>query len=183
MYFGKVKAGTGTLYITSKQCLWFNDEAAQGGYSTEWPGFMMHAVCTDATAFHCPHIYCMLDRELQEEAEEGKETPDTTNDIRFAPIEHEETRSLLDKLFHVFSEAASMAPDEVFTGEVGHVGDFNPKKRKFDETSSENFEPLSLGMFGEPGSALTPEEMEEKLAEWDSKIIVEPSFQPKGVSR
>ena len=39
--------------------------------------------------------------------------------------------------------------------------------------------------FGEPGSALSPEEMERKLAEWDSKLVITNDldhYQPKGIA-
>ena len=91
----------------------------------------MHAVCVDANAFHCPHIYCLVDRELEgEPAEDGKENHTNTNDIRIAPVDPEECLTLLDKLFAVFSDAASsMGPTaDTFSGSVV-TGDFNRKRK------------------------------------------------------
>eukprot|EP01061_Rhynchopus_euleeides_P029659 TRINITY_DN4885_c1_g1_i1.p1 TRINITY_DN4885_c1_g1~~TRINITY_DN4885_c1_g1_i1.p1 ORF type:complete len:246 (+),score=97.49 TRINITY_DN4885_c1_g1_i1:60-740(+) len=199
LYFGTKRVGTGGLLITSKRCVWIPENAkgcpaAGTGYALSWDDLGMHAVCSDANAFHCPHIFCLVDRELLQEAEEGDETHDTTNEIRIAPVEPEECRTLLDRLFTVFSDAASMSPETgAFSGTVVHTGDFN-RKRKFDDvtpTQGEGTDPFVLHPdlaeysdvgFGIPGSGLTEEEMERKMAEWESKLVIAEDFdtyQPK----
>eukprot|EP01064_Diplonema_japonicum_P010272 TRINITY_DN1757_c0_g2_i4.p2 TRINITY_DN1757_c0_g2~~TRINITY_DN1757_c0_g2_i4.p2 ORF type:complete len:223 (+),score=49.41 TRINITY_DN1757_c0_g2_i4:111-779(+) len=180
--FGRNLAGNGTLFVTVQRFVWVK-EGAQVGFECRWEDTMMHAVCSDVQEYRAPHIFCMLDRELREEAgKPGEETHLNTNDIRIVPVTSE-CHDLLDQLFAEFSKAASLTPDDAkrFTGEIVKEGDFNPKKRKLDDTQNtpDPFQQISLVdgnpqefFFGIPGEALTEEEQAQKLAEWDSKLII-----------
>eukprot|EP01059_Diplonema_ambulator_P033786 TRINITY_DN721_c2_g1_i1.p1 TRINITY_DN721_c2_g1~~TRINITY_DN721_c2_g1_i1.p1 ORF type:complete len:266 (+),score=57.47 TRINITY_DN721_c2_g1_i1:80-799(+) len=191
--FAKNIVGNGVLYITGKRFVWVRDGQAVG-YECHWEDLMMHAVCSDVNEFAAPHLFCMLDREILNGGakDEMSATHETTNDVRIIPMSAE-CHDLLDELFTVFSNAASMTDTDAaaFQGQVVKEGDFNPKKRKFceadDESPAEPYTQITAleglpgaDFFGIPGEALTEEEREQKLAEWDSKLIIQEGPEEEG---
>ena len=94
LYFGTRKEDTGILFITTKRCLWipdFEDAVCRSGawtatgYGVCWDEMMGHGTCMSSDDFESPQILCTMDRDIAEEAAEGKEEYNTTNDVRFVP--------------------------------------------------------------------------------------------------
>eukprot|EP01060_Flectonema_neradi_P005533 TRINITY_DN1369_c0_g1_i2.p1 TRINITY_DN1369_c0_g1~~TRINITY_DN1369_c0_g1_i2.p1 ORF type:complete len:251 (+),score=65.65 TRINITY_DN1369_c0_g1_i2:45-797(+) len=187
LFFSSRKVGNGTLFITSKNCFWRPDEvnAVTGtrstGYVIDWEEICMHAICSDESVLAFPHLYCMSSRELDDEVAEinrNLETHSNTNDIRFAPITPRP--ELLQQLFDLFSKAANMIPDSEFKGEFVTRGDFNEKRKMGDREAEDEAEeafttidPEMLERLMPDGTDLSPAEVERRLAEWDSKLVIE----------
>ena len=157
------------------------------GYLLKWEDICMHAVCSDVGVLSMPHIYCMASRELEEEVAEinmNLETNENTNDIRFAPITP--SSELLQQLFDLFGKAVDMIDDEGdFQGSFICNGDFNSEKRKLSERESEDdvftsIDPEMLKKLLPDGTDLPLEEVERRLAEWDSKLVIEGDEEQQG---
>ena len=155
LYFGTRKEDTGILFITTKRCLWIPDFEEKNvpsagvvpgtatGYGVKWDEMMGHGTCMSSDDFESPQILCMMDRDIAEEAAEGKEEYNTTNDVRFVPIQHGEDGScqdLVERLFNVFNKAAGLSVEEVpaVSAEPVSTGVFS-RKRKFDVCEATRF--------------------------------------------
>eukprot|EP01065_Artemidia_motanka_P038058 TRINITY_DN46930_c0_g1_i1.p1 TRINITY_DN46930_c0_g1~~TRINITY_DN46930_c0_g1_i1.p1 ORF type:complete len:237 (+),score=101.11 TRINITY_DN46930_c0_g1_i1:66-713(+) len=170
LYFHRRLAGTGRLSATSSRLVWTpageNRILPGVGYAASWKVVGVHAVCRAADDFGMGHVYCQVD--TCAEAAEGEEDHRSASEVRFVPADQAEEvcLPLLDEVFSVFSDASSMNPDDISdSAALAMFAGCNPLKRKRagDDGFTACFE----------GGELTQEEMQRRMAEWDSKLIVE----------
>eukprot|EP01063_Lacrimia_lanifica_P008320 TRINITY_DN15386_c0_g1_i1.p1 TRINITY_DN15386_c0_g1~~TRINITY_DN15386_c0_g1_i1.p1 ORF type:complete len:229 (+),score=90.19 TRINITY_DN15386_c0_g1_i1:228-914(+) len=191
LFFGVTRAPseTGSLYITGKRCVWLPARGAAPaatGYEVDWEAVSAHGTPQSCAEFAQPHLWMMLDCNA-EEAPPGKETHATCSEVRFVPEESEGCDAILTELFEAFSKAACGLPQDAPAASPA-TGDFSRKRKRTEmETGGEEacyaaFEQMAdlqglagmdiEAMLAEAGSALSPEERERRLADWDSKLVV-----------
>ncbi|CAE7721471.1 unnamed protein product, partial [Symbiodinium microadriaticum] len=91
----------GTLYITSRRVIWASEELA---YDFDVPYIVLHAVTHDPSSFPRPCLYCQLD------VEEGEGAEDEPTEMYFVPASEGD----LQEMFDAFSQAAVLNPDPDF---------------------------------------------------------------------
>jgi len=100
-WFGDKTQGTGFLYVTTKNVIWL-PPLPQDGFSINFQFISIHAVSRDTTSFYSPCLYCQLDMDEADIAE------DNFHELRFVPPN---TQEQLELLYNVFSECAALNPD------------------------------------------------------------------------
>lgn len=91
----RTEQGAGTLYVTSRRAVWLSAETPSLGYAIPFTEVVMHAVCTDLSAFPRPCIYAQLqggfeDEEYGEEEAAGEVDDDeaaVSLDMRLSPAD------------------------------------------------------------------------------------------------
>ncbi|EKX31220.1 hypothetical protein GUITHDRAFT_122575 [Guillardia theta CCMP2712] len=125
--------GQGTLFLTTHQIIWRNDERLDETVKLHWRSVIVHAISRDTSAFPHPCIYCQVladdavremiancsqsapdakmngaEEEEEEEEEEGMEGDEPSHEMRFVM----DDPNILGVVFSVFSQCQALHPDE-----------------------------------------------------------------------